>query len=245
MEDAIAKQHFERCARLKTLLSHIDQRTERQHVVFAPEYDGVIAVITELQAYRIVIIMRIMEGKIIDIVRKHRRQDEFSQTQIISAIEMEYQQSLSLFEKISSDGLVWYTTPKLKKLKQSDRSGCKELVEKVIHSYVVSIDVHQDNLLLNDMLKTLQDRYHLRSLPYQMECLDISHLSGSNISAGLAAMTGGILDKRYYRHYKIKTIDDSKGNYSNDLLSLQEVMVRRLALKGTSVVDYPDLLILD
>lgn len=58
-------------------------------------------------------------------------------------------------------------------------------------------------------------------------------------------MTGGILDKRYYRHYKIKTIDDSKGNYSNDLLSLQEVMVRRLALKGTSVVDYPDLLILD
>jgi hypothetical protein len=36
--------------------------------------------------------------------------------------------------------------------------------------------------VMNDLLRTLQSRYHLSKFPYHIECLDISHLSGDYTS---------------------------------------------------------------
>ena len=41
--------------------------------------------------------------------------------------------------------------------------------------------VEKENIL-NDLLKTLQERYHLKKFPYYIECIDISHLSGGWMS---------------------------------------------------------------
>jgi excinuclease UvrABC nuclease subunit len=45
-----------------------------------------------------------------------------------------------------------------------------------------------------------------------------------------------LLYKPGYRHYKIKTLENIKGNYSNDFLSLQEIIVRRFWLKNNFII---------
>lgn len=74
---------------------------------------------------------------------------------------------------------------------------------------------------MTQLLETLQSRYQLSQFPYQIECLDISHLGGEWTSGGLSCMVGGLEEKRGYRKYKIQTATN------DDYLSLKEVLLRR------------------
>lgn len=51
------------------------------------------------------------------------------------------------------------------------------LLERSIDAYVLTSAFEKDNLM-NELLRTLEERYSLRKFPYTVECLDISHLSG-------------------------------------------------------------------
>jgi excinuclease UvrABC nuclease subunit len=44
----------------------------------------------------------------------------------------------------------------------------------------------KDENLINDMLTEIQSKYKLTKFPYHMECIDISHFSGSRASGGLS-----------------------------------------------------------
>lgn len=78
---------------------------------------------------------------------------------------------------------------------------------------------------MTKLLEELQHRYQLSQFPYQIECLDISHLQGEWTSGGLTCMIGGLLEKKRYRKYKIQT------SKNDDYQSLQEVLIRRFQLK--------------
>lgn len=83
----------------------------------------------------------------------------------------------------------------------------------------------------------------LKSVPYRMECYDISHISGTNKVASMVVFKNGEPDKSAYRKFIIKTVE---GN--NDFASLSETLSRRLAeLGGTdaSFSQTPNLLIID
>ena len=58
----------------------------------------------------------------------------------------------------------------------------RELLEKFTQSYIASTTFHHEENLTQDLLESLQRRYHLKYFPYHVECADISHLSGSYIS---------------------------------------------------------------
>ena len=71
-------------------------------------------------------------------------------------------------------------------------------------SYLIATSFEGGNVY-NDLLSELQVRYGLKRFPYRMECVDISHLSGDWVSGGLSCMVGGLLEKKGYRKYKIRS----------------------------------------
>ncbi len=242
IQTAIAKEHFERCAILRDILSHIEQRTEKQHVVLSPKYSGKIIRIIQTDKSRIIIMVVLYEGKMTDVIREKKLIEEWSLSQIISSIEADF----GIMHKTED----WHTTTlisqSMKKIARKEWTEVDNLLQKFTDSYIASTSF-DDDAIINDLLSELQSRYHLPRLPYHIECIDISHLAGRRVSGGLSCMIGWLLTKKYYRKYKIKLLADNKTNNPDDYLSLQEIIVRRFNLKSNmqNPEFLPDLFILD
>jgi len=91
-------------------------------------------------------------------------------------ISKQKRQKASLIKEVSADadgGFEW----KPKKLKP-----LLQLAENFLESYIISQSMQEGTIIINDMVKILKDRYGLKKIPYRIECLDISHLSGGRTS---------------------------------------------------------------
>ena len=82
----------------------------------------------------------------------------------------------------------------------------------------------------------------LEKPPHIIECVDISNLFGTNSVASLVVARDGMPDKRYYRHFRIKTIEGA-----DDPRSMAEVVRRRYGPDSTLLEKSPraDLFICD
>lgn len=251
IHEAIKKEHFERCASLRDILNQVDARSEKQHVVLDLNYSGLIVRITPLQNFWVIILVKIFEGKMTDVIREKKSKEERSFNQMKASLEADFGEMNIIENKdINSKTLISQQTTlistSMKKIKKSAQHEIDILLQKFLDSYIASTTFDTEDNLTQDLLWELQKRYNLTRFPYQIECIDISHLSGSYISGWLTCMREWLLYKPCYRHYKIKTLENIKGNYSNDFLSLQEIIVRRFWLKtSNNKIELPDVFILD
>lgn len=86
----------------------------------------------------------------------------------------------------------------------------------------------------------LQKVLGLKKTPFRIECVDISHLSGTNTVASLVAFKNGRPDKSNYRKFIIKTVDGV-----DDFASMREVMTRRIKRLENEGSQMPDLWVCD
>ena len=86
----------------------------------------------------------------------------------------------------------------------------------------------------------LQKVLGLKKTPFRIECVDISHLSGTNTVASLVAFRNGRPDKKNYRKFIIKTVEGV-----DDFASMREVMTRRIRRLENEGVPMPDLWVCD
>lgn len=86
----------------------------------------------------------------------------------------------------------------------------------------------------------LQKVLGLKKTPFRIECVDISHLSGTNTVASLVAFKNGRPDKANYRKFIIKTVEGV-----DDFASMREVMTRRIRRLENEGVPIPDLWVCD
>ena len=86
----------------------------------------------------------------------------------------------------------------------------------------------------------LQKVLGLKKTPFRIECVDISHLSGTNTVASLVAFKNGRPDKANYRKFIIKTVEGV-----DDFASMREVMTRRIRRLENEGVPMPDLWVCD
>ena len=82
----------------------------------------------------------------------------------------------------------------------------------------------------------LQKVLGLKKTPFRIECVDISHLSGTNTVASLVAFRNGRPDKKNYRKFIIKTVEGV-----DDFASMREVMTRRIRRLESEGIPMPDL----
>ena len=86
----------------------------------------------------------------------------------------------------------------------------------------------------------LQKVLGLKKTPFRIECVDISHLSGTNTVASLVAFKNGRPDKANYRKFIIKTVEGV-----DDFASMREVMTRRIRRLENEGGPMPDLWVCD
>ena len=97
----------------------------------------------------------------------------------------------------------------------------------------------------DDALKGLEElatALNLKSLPRVIECVDISNLFGTHSVASLVVAIDGVPDKRYYRHFRIETVEGA-----DDPRSMAEIVRRRYGPESSLTAKSPraDLFICD
>ena len=74
-------------------------------------------------------------------------------------------------------------------------------------------------------LQSIQDSLGLAAAPLRIECVDISHVQGTDVVASLVVFEDGLPRKSDYRHYAIK--EAAGDGRSDDVASIAEVTRRR------------------
>lgn len=90
------------------------------------------------------------------------------------------------------------------------------------------------------LMKELQQKLQLEKLPYHIECIDNSNISGTDAVAGCVVFKGMKPSKKDYRKYNIKTVVGP-----DDYASMQEVVRRRYSRIIEEDAALPDLIITD
>jgi excinuclease ABC subunit C len=171
----------------------------------------------------------------IDIIRHHFEKDEIDEDTMIASFSSEFW-TFHLEEG-------FYSTVRFPWNKE-ERQRILKLFDDFFESYLL-VNTIQWSWIMNDLLQELQNRYNLKQFPYQVECLDISHLWWDRTSWWLSAIAGWLPDKNHYRKYKITSAKN------DDYLSLKEVLIRRFKLdkkidiEEWEILHLPNVFILD
>jgi excinuclease ABC subunit C len=92
------------------------------------------------------------------------------------------------------------------------------------------------------MLLELKDKLRLKNYPARIECYDISNIHGTHAVGSMVTFINGEPDKRFYRHFRIRTVSEDVGG--DDFAMMHEVLKRRFA-RGLQEGDMPDLVVVD
>ena len=230
---AAEQQHFERAAKLRDIYLQIENLVEKQTVVLSKDTTWYICQIREISGRLVYTVLNFFEWKLIDVIINKKNKEDFDESSVLSSLESE----LGDLEKNEIDGSIFYHTKKIK-LNKTQTNDINNLIDWFFDSYVVWESFRDENMI-NWLLATLQSKYSLKNFPYQIECVDISHLSWSYTSGGLSCFVGWIPNYKLYRKYKINAKIDVKS--WDDYAALTEVITRRFQ----DTQNYPDLFILD
>lgn len=101
------------------------------------------------------------------------------------------------------------------------------------------VQEHDEKMILEKTLVTMQEKLHLMNFPQVIECFDNSNMSGDEPVATMVAFTNGEKDAKRYRKYKIRTAKES-----DDYGAMYEVLSRRYS-KAKQEDGLPSLIIVD
>ena len=90
------------------------------------------------------------------------------------------------------------------------------------------------------LMKELQEKLHLPTLPYQIECFDNSNISGTDAVAACVVFKKMKPSKKDYKRFNIKTVEGP-----DDYASMKEVVYRRYKRLMDENEPLPDLIIAD
>lgn len=250
INEAAIAEHFERAAKLRDIYTKIDDLAERQTVVVDQHISWTIGHVQALWGWTVFVLFKVFEGKIIDIIKHKERSDDMDMAAFIATVEKEYgdmvryEKTAKKCENPLEKWSLFFVDKQITKIKQSVRLSFFVLLEKSFEDFV-AVSSFEKESMMNDILKTLQNRYKLSTFPYRIECVDISHLSGWRMSGWLSCLVWWLKNPKWYRRYKIKSIK-TLDQQNNDYLALEEVITRRLWTKTINDGGYiPDVFIID
>ncbi|MEV2220894.1 excinuclease ABC subunit UvrC [Nocardia vinacea] len=116
------------------------------------------------------------------------------------------------------------------RLRVPQRGDKKALAETVQRNATEALAQHKlkragDLTSRSAALQDIQDALDLDSAPLRIECVDISHVQGTDVVASLVVFEDGLPRKSEYRHYAIK--EAAGEGRSDDVGSIAEVTRRR------------------
>lgn len=117
-------------------------------------------------------------------------------------------------------------------LRVPQRGDKKALAETVERNAKEALTQHKlkragDLATRSAALQELQDALGLEQAPLRIECIDISHVQGTDVVASLVVFEDGLSRRSDYRHYSIR--EAAGDGRSDDVASIAEVTRRRFA----------------
>jgi len=173
-------------------------------------------------------------------IGQYYRKNIFVPSQIMLPTVLETQQTVE----------EWLTDKKGKKVTLSTPiKGTKrkllELANQNAKEYLIrstkTIKLKKDRTI--GAINLLKEKLNLNTVPYRMECYDISNISGTDAVASMVVFINGEKASSHYRKFKIKTVTGP-----DDFASMNEVLKRRflkLDDKDDSFSSLPDLVVID
>ncbi len=109
------------------------------------------------------------------------------------------------------------------------RGDKRDLLETVTRNADQALTMHKvkragDLTSRSQALEELQEALGLAEAPLRIECIDVSHLQGTDVVASLVVFEDGLARKSEYRRFAIRGSDDG---ISDDTRSIAEVVTRR------------------
>ncbi|HET7900758.1 MAG TPA: excinuclease ABC subunit UvrC [Candidatus Nanopelagicales bacterium] len=109
------------------------------------------------------------------------------------------------------------------------RGDKKDLLETVTRNAEQALVLHKtrragDLTSRSQALEELQEALGLAEAPLRIECVDVSHLQGTDVVASLVVFEDGLARKSEYRRFSIRGSEDG---ISDDTRSIAEVVTRR------------------
>ncbi|GED97921.1 excinuclease ABC subunit UvrC [Gordonia crocea] len=129
-------------------------------------------------------------------------------------------------------------------LRVPQRGDKRDLLETVERNASEALALHKlrragDLTSRSAALTEIQEYLGMDSAPLRIECVDISHVQGTDVVASLVVFEDGLPRKSDYRHYSIK--EAAGDGHSDDVASIAEVTRRRF-LRHRADAEQPEAL---
>ncbi len=250
MEEESEELHFEKAAKIRDQIRHIEEVIEKQKIVSRDFIDQDVIGFHRQDHMIIVYPLFVRGGKVLggkgfslpssgvpdeevlsSFLRQYYREGKFIPDQIL--IPKTVPDQLLVEQRLTDlkGKTVRIFVPVKGDKKHLLRMAC-ENAEKFL---IGGVEIEKDR---ETLLEALKERLHLKRIPLRIEAFDISNLQGGYAVGSMVSFKDGEPDKERYRHFKIKTIEGS-----DDYGMMYEVLLRRYQKAPQD--DLPDLVLLD
>jgi excinuclease ABC subunit C len=251
MEEASDDLQFEKAARIRDQIEHIEHVIERQKIVSDDFVDQDVVGFHRQDHTVIIYLLFVRAGKLLggkgftfpstgipeeetlsSFLRQFYHEGKFIPDQILIPTAIP---ELDFLEQ-------WLTDLKGKRVRllvpaKGDKKRLLSMASENAEKFLVAENEIGENR--GKLLESVKEVLHLKKIPRRIEAFDISNIQGVYAVGSMVSFEDGEPNKERYRHFKIKTIEGA-----DDYGMMYEVLLRRYQ-KALGEQDLPDLVLLD
>jgi len=244
MREASAAQEYETAARLRDDLRALERALEKQAVVFGDATDADIVGLADDELEAAVQVFHVRGGRI-----RGQRGFIVDKTSDVSTADLIESLITSLYGDQTGDAIprevlvpelptelavskLWLSERRgtLVDIRVPQRGDKRDLQGTVIRNAEQALALHKtrrggDLTTRSQALEELQEHLGLNEAPLRIECIDVSHLAGTDIVASLVVFEDGLPRTSEYRRFAIRGM--AADGLSDDTRSIAEVVTRR------------------
>lgn len=186
---ASTQQNFEWAAQLRDIYQSLQGFVEKQDVVLSQNQDGYLALIKTIGTQYLYTVLVFVQGKLIDVITSKQQTNDIEKDSLEMAIKRTFGEGNTHHDQQETWIIGLHSSNQKKHHNNTTQiKSLRILAQNFLESYIISQTLQEDTKLINDIFHTLQTRYHLKNIPYRIECIDISHLQGGRASGGLSCI---------------------------------------------------------
>ncbi len=254
MEEAAARFEYERAAMFRDQIRAVEATLSPQRINTASRTDRDVVGLYRQGAEVQIAVLEFRQGRLMGRAEFYYSGQEFPENEVLSSFIMQrYREGTVIPDEVAIskpvDGLGPLSEILSERRKKKVRVMSPKRGDRAEQAEMADLNARQllesrlkDEDAITERLGAIQRRLRLPRLPRRMECVDISHLGGTNTVGAISAVVDGEVRRNLGRTYRIRLATEG-----DDFAAMTEVLTRRFtrARAGDPGWETPDLLIVD